>query len=218
LYDAIEAGRAEALIDWVSPDTFLMRVSVFADRQYYTRLQLRLVNLTMGESQSITPPTEVAQIQPFYPGEPSDHIYRWGSWGQALIYQSAGRAISLALNGTVKTCPNDSGLSRDGQPPLESPDGTWLLGWGDPRGWAGDQGPSPVDNTQSGLRLYTAAGHLEREITTRGVTDATWSPDSTGVFYVSAGNLYYTAIPNGETQLIEENLYNNRPILGWVQP
>jgi hypothetical protein len=51
------------------------------------------------------------------------------------------------------------------------------------------------------------------------VAFATWAPDSSGLFYVSDGMLYYVAIPNGEPQLIAEDLISSEAgSVGWVRP
>jgi WD40 repeat protein len=186
LYE-VEDGRTTRLIDWLSPDTLLMRASSL------DRLQLRLVDLTTGDSQLITPTTEITQIG-------YDHVYRWDSDAKRLWTSSAGDVVSLALDGTVKRYPDESEL------PFESPNGAWLLfecGGGIKR---------------PGLRLYTHDGQLAREIASDLTSRATWSPDSTGVFYELGGVFYYVSIPDGRPQPIEENRDSPWENLGWVQP
>jgi hypothetical protein len=127
---------------------------------------------------------------------------RWLPHAQMFVAKGESGVISVGLDGTTKEYSSEDAL------PIDAPDGAWLLAWGD------GNYTSPI-----GLRLYTTDGELKRAITEDGVTFATWSPDSTGVFYVSDGMLYYAAIPNGKPQLIEENLTTTESgSLGWVMP
>ncbi|CAG0926566.1 hypothetical protein TFLX_00101 [Thermoflexales bacterium] len=189
LYE-VEDDRTTKLIDWLSPDTLLMRASSL------NRLHLRLVDLTTGESQLITPTTEITQIG-------YDRVYRWDSDAKRLWTSSAGVVISLALDGTVKRYLDEREL------PFESPNGAWLLF---ECGMGGEIGPKP------GLRLYTHDGQLIREIASDLTIRATWSPDSSGVFYGLGSTIYYVSIPDGQPQVIEETRDSPWEILGWVQP
>ncbi len=103
---------------------------------------------------------------------------RWLPHAQLFFAKGENGVISVALDGTTKEYAGEDAL------PIDSPDGAWLLAWGD------GNFTSPI-----GLRLYTTDGELKRKITTDAVTLATWSPDSTGVFYVSDGMLYYARSP-----------------------
>ena len=69
-----------------------------------------------------------------------------------------------------------------------------------------------------GLRLYTPDGELKRTITSDSVAFATWSPDATGVFYQSDGQMYFVEIPNGEPELMGETTAGELSNIGWVKP
>jgi hypothetical protein len=230
LYDTEFSGD-EVFVDWVSPDTFLVYSWTPIGLQ-----NIRLVNLGTGEAQRIGPEFPVqalafdpesqtqltvvddytaqqnnlqgglylasASNQPQLVAPGNWHDVRWLPNAQMFFAKGESGVISVALDGATTEYFDEGAL------PIDSPDGAWLLAWGD------GNFTSPI-----GLRLYTTDGELKRAITTDSVTFATWSPDSTGVFYVSDGMLYYASIPNGEPQLIEENLITTEPgSMGWAMP
>lgn len=230
LYDTEWSGD-EVFVDWIAPDAFIV----------YTWSPLglqdaRVFNLSKDEAQRIGPefPVQAYAVEPsaqtqlyivdeytarennlqsgVYFDSPSQlpqltapgnwYDVRWLPQAQLFLAKGESAVISVALDGTTKE------LSGEGALPIDSPDGAWLIATGD------GNFTSPI-----GLRLYTTDGELKRAITQEAVTYATWSPDASGVFYASDGKLYYVAIPNGEPQLIEENLTTTETgSLGWVMP
>ena len=126
---------------------------------------------------------------------------RWLPHAQLFFAKGRDGVISVAPDGTVKKYDGEEAL------PIDAPDGAWLLAWGD------GNYTSPI-----GLRLYTPDGEVKRTITPDSVAFATWSPDATGVFYQSDGQLYFVEIPNGEPQLIGESTARELSNLGWVKP
>jgi hypothetical protein len=230
LYDTEFSGD-EVFVDWVSPDTFLVYSWTPIGLQ-----NVRLVNLGTGAAQRIGPEFSV-QALAFDPESQAqltvvdDYTAQQNNLRAGLYLTAASNPPRLVAPGNwydVRWLPHarmffakgDSGVRSvaldgttteyfgEGALPIDSPDGAWLLAWGD--GYY----TGPI-----GLRLYTTDGELKRAITTDSVTFATWSPDSNGVFYVSDGVLYYAAIPNGKPQLIEENLASTTSgSLGWITP
>jgi hypothetical protein len=71
---------------------------------------------------------------------------------------------------------------------------------------------SAAGSSSPGLRLYNLEGVPGRAVTTSPVTEATWAPDSSALFYVSSGDLYRVALPGGEPELITSSVSH----LGWV--
>jgi hypothetical protein len=231
LYDTESSGD-EVFVDWVAPDTFLVYSWTAIGLQ-----NIRLVNLDSGEAQRIGPefPVQALAFDPesqaqltviddytaqqnnlqsgLYLASPASNQPRLiapGSWydvrwlprAQLFFAHGEDGVISVGLDGTIAE------YFGEGAPPIDSPDGAWLLAWGD------GNFTSPI-----GLRLYTPDGELARAITTDAVTFATWSPDATGVFYLSDEMLYYAAVPNGEPQFLEESVTVTEPgSLGWVLP
>ena len=238
LYDTESSGD-EVFVDWVSPNEYLWVAPNTFLVYSWTPIGLqniRLVDLDTGKAQRIGPdyavqafafdPVSHAQLmvvddytaqQNNLPGglyltvptKQPQHIapgnwydVRWLPHAQMFFAKGEKGVISAALDGKTQEYSGENAL------PIDAPDGAWLLAWGD------GNVTSPI-----GLRLYTTDGELKRTITKDAVTLATWSPDSTGVFYVSEGKLYYATIPNGEPQLIEENLPSTTlGSLGWVMP
>ena len=127
----------------------------------------------------------------------------WRPYAERFFAQGVDGVVSVALDGTVQNWPEERVAM-----PVDSPDGAWLLAWGD----GNYSGPI-------GLRLYTADGELKRDIASDSVMHAVWTPASDGVFYISEGSLVYVAIPNGEPQLVAEDLaMASAGSLGWVRP
>jgi hypothetical protein len=230
LYDT-EGSGDEVFVDWITPDAFivyswtpigLQNVRVFnLSKEEATRIGLDFP--VQAYAVEATSQTQMYVVDDYtaqqnnlqgglYLDSPSRqpqlvapgnwYEVRWLPHAQMFFAKGESGVISVALDGTTKEYFGEDAL------PIESPDGAWLLAWGD------GNYTSPI-----GLRLYTTDGELKRAITPDAVTFATWSPDTTGVFYVSDGMLYYASIPNGEPQLIEENLITTEPgSMGWVMP
>jgi len=126
---------------------------------------------------------------------------RWLPHAQLFFAKGPAGVLSVTPDDIVQQYADEEAL------PIESPDGAWLLAWGD------GNYTSPI-----GLRLYTPDGELKRTITSDSVTFATWSPDASGVFYQSAGQMYFVEIPNGEPQLVGETTARELSNIGWVKP
>ena len=230
LYDTEWSGD-EVFIDWTTPDSFIVYTWSPIGLQ-----DARVFSLSTEEAQRIGPdfPVQAYAVDPnsqtqlyvvddytarenslpggLYFDSPSQQpqLIAQGNWydvrwlPHARIFFAKGESgvIGVALDGTTTEYSGEEAL------PIDSPDGAWLLAWGD------GNYTSPI-----GLRLYTIDGELRRDITQDSVAFATWAPDSTGVFYVSEDMLYYVAIPNGEQQLIAEDLISSEAgSVGWVTP
>jgi hypothetical protein len=126
---------------------------------------------------------------------------RWLPHAQTFFAQGPAGVMSVTPAGAVKKYADEEAL------PIDSPDGAWLLAWGD------GNYTNPI-----GLRLYTPTGELKRSLTSNAVTFATWSPDASSVFYQSDGQMYFVEIPNGEPQLMGESTARELSNIGWVKP
>ncbi len=228
LYDTEWSGD-EVFVEWLAPDQFL----VYSWTEVGWR-GVRGVNLSTGEAQLIGPAFEVQTLA--YDPNTQTQLYfvadftaeqnglggglylattdqakllvagdwydtRWLPHAQLFFARGPDGVIGVTPAGTVKKYAAEEAL------PIDSPDGAWLLAWGD------GNYTSPI-----GLRLYTPDGELKRTITPDSVMFATWSPDATGVFYQSDGQMYFVEIPNGEPQLIEESTARELSNLGWIKP
>ncbi|HSD83506.1 MAG TPA: hypothetical protein VLG46_06595 [Anaerolineae bacterium] len=234
LYDVEHSGD-EIFVDWVTPKSF----RVYSWTPIGLR-NIRLVDLDTGAAQRSGPefPVQALAVDPksqaqlyvvddyaakqndlqggLYLASPAKqpqliasgnwYDVRWLPHAQLFFAKGEKGVISVKEDGTTTEYFGEGAL------PIDAPDGAWLLAWGE------GNYTSPI-----GLRLYTTdgapAGELKRAITTEATFFATWAPDSTGVFYVSGGALRYASIPNGEPQLIEENLTTAETgSMGWVMP
>jgi hypothetical protein len=233
LYNAGDSGD-EVFVDWVMPDTFLVYSWTPMGWQ-----NVRLVNLATGEAQRVGPDFPVQTLA--YDPETQTYLY----YGDDFVMQQRGLSGGLYLDApdaiskpphlitssnwyTTRWLPHMQlffaagkdgviSVTRTGTAtrydieraiPIESPDGNWLLAW---------RNADVINST--GLRLYTPDGKLARTITQDTVLVATWSPDSTGAFYVSAGALRYVSIPDGEPQVVAEKLISAEPAsYVWVEP
>ena len=229
LYDTEWSGD-EVFVEWLAPDAFIVYTWSPVGLQ-----DARVFNLSKEEAQRIGPDFPVQayavdatsqtqllivdeytarennmqgglflklsseQPQLVAPGNWYD--VRWLPQAQVFFAKGEGGVISVALDGTTQEYSDEEAL------PIDSPDGAWLLAWGD------GNYTSPI-----GLRLYTPDGELTRTITSDSVAFATWSPDATGVFYQSEGQLYFAEIPNGEPQLIGDSTARELSNIGWVKP
>ncbi len=232
LYDATSSGD-EVFVTWVAPDTFLVYSWSASGLQ-----NVRLINLNTGTAQRVGPvfpvqafafdPQSQAQLYTvddftakqnglsggLYLATPAldqPQLIAPGDWysvewlpnAQLFLAHGPQGIISVAPDGTLKNYTTEKSTIL-----IDSPDGAWLLARGD----GNFSGPI-------GLRLYTRDGNLAREITSDSVSFATWSPDSSGVFYLANGTLYHVATPNGEPAVAAANMISaEASSYGWVQP
>lgn len=232
VYDAGPSGD-EVFVEWVSSDALLVYSWTVVGWQ-----NVRLVSLATGEAQRIGPdfPIQtlaydpVSQMQLYYGddyflqqqglsgglylvtpdagGQPRFvaagdwYATRWLPHSRLFFAAGNAGAISVTRDGVATRYETERAI------PIESPDGAWLLAW---------RNADIINST--GLRLYTPDGTLVRTITEDTVLFATWSPDSTGAFYVSAGALRYMRLPDGEPRVIAEKLITAEPAgYVWVRP
>jgi hypothetical protein len=228
LYDVSGSGD-EVFVDWIAPDKFLAYTWTPVGWR-----NVRAVDLNTGEAQLIGPKFEVqtlaydptTQAQLYYVDDftaqqngLSGGLYlatanqakliasgdwyetRWLPHAQLFFAKGKAGVMRVTPAGVVKRYADEEAL------PADSPDGAWLLAWGD------GNYTSPI-----GLRLYSPDGELKRTITSDSVAFATWSPDSSGVFYQSDGQMYFVEIPNGEPQLMGESTARELSNIGWVKP
>ena len=179
LYDTEWSGD-EVFVEWIAPDQFL----VYSWTPVGWR-DVRVVDLNTGEAQLIGPKFEVQTLA--YDPKTQTQLYfvddftaqqnglsgglyfatanqakliaagdwyetRWLPHAQLFFAKGPDGVISVTPAGTVKEYADEEAL------PIDSPDGAWLLAWGD------GNYTSPI-----GLRLYTPDGELKRTITSDSV-------------------------------------------------
>ncbi len=125
-----------------------------------------------------------------------------GTW-QRLEYQpAAGRFFAARPGAVLSFYPGLDPVTYldEDNLPAASPDGTQVMFW------------SAAGSSSPGLRLYNLEGVPGRAVTTSPVTEASWAPDGSALFYVSSGDLYRVALPSGDPELIASSVSH----LGWV--
>ncbi|MCL4562259.1 MAG: hypothetical protein M1281_16810 [Chloroflexi bacterium] len=127
-----------------------------------------------------------------------------GAWEGLTWSPSAGKFFAHGSLGLLAA--NSQGadfLLNDETWPAPSPDGLWLVCWGDPQ-----------YKTPSGVRLYRPEGGLLQEITADTVQSVLWRADSKGFFYLSQGNLYLVVFPGLHPALLDKGVQEGG--MGWV--
>ena len=188
LYDAPESTGGENVIGWRAPDTF----DVYSFSEMGPQPP-RSVNVNTGATQPI-----------------NVDVVKSGQWND-LIWSPATQCFYVALyEGGIAGIALDNQVTRfagESLQPAISPDGKLLAFWGNSA-----YGP------RDGVRLYSPAGRLIREVTTGPADFVTWRPDGKGLFYVSDRSLYYLPMPNGQPAAIDEGLeVSAEGGLGWVR-
>jgi hypothetical protein len=234
LYDTEWSGD-EVFVEWITPEKFL----VYSWTEVGWR-DVRVVDLNTGEAQRIGPEFEVqtlaydpeTQTQLYYvadftaeqhdlkgglylagPQADQPELIAAGDWYETRWLPRAQLFFAKGPAGVMSVTPDNivEQYAEEEALPIESPDGAWLLAWGD------GNYTSPI-----GLRLYATdsvpADEVTRTITSEAVAFATWSLDATGVFYQSEGQLYFVEIPNGEPVLLGETTARELSNIGWVKP
>ncbi len=141
------------------------------------------------------------------PGSSSAEMLADGLWFDVRwspgfdLFFAAGNAGVIAFSTTGES----EQVAAAGSVPAPSPDGAWLT------------------ISAEGLQLYDRNRDLVREIPEASYEDVLWRPDSTGLFYLQDGALYYLAVPDGTPLLVEPEVkvtydYPSRELrnLGWV--
>ncbi len=119
-------------------------------------------------------------------------LQRAGVW-ESLVWSQGGMFLSTGPQGALALLPTGDGiLLADERATALSPNGSWLLGWGDGIS-------SPV-----GLRLYQGpSGNFMQNITDQAISQIVWQPDSKGFFLYSEDALYHVEFPSLKLKLIE---------------
>jgi hypothetical protein len=125
-----------------------------------------------------------------------------GKWTHMAWSPAAKRFFASGLNGVLSFAPGKEKVTFQDEDnlPEASANGELLAFY------------SSESGIKTGLRLYSPDGKLFREVTNQPVQEASWRPDSTGLFYVAGGSLYYLEKPGSESVLLGEGVSN----LGWV--
>ncbi len=112
-------------------------------------------------------------------------LLQQGGYWDNLIWDPAGMFVAAGLRGVLLFTPDGESLFLPGQGNARlSPNGNWLIAWGD------------GENSASGARLYqSASDHSLQTLLESPVETLFWQPDSMAFFIQSEGALYHFAFP-----------------------
>jgi Tol biopolymer transport system component len=192
IYDAPQYSGGEQIIGWTAPDTFIA---------YTWRTMgptaVREINVNTGAAT----PIELAILTQ---GDWIDLV--WSSLAEQFYLYTANSVSGVGWNDQVTRFAQEALL------PAVSPDGQHLAFWINSR-YGSQYGQ------RDGLRVYALDGRLQHSVSDQPVDFATWRPDSSGLYFLSDGVLYYAALPAGQiTPITDRVQITFEGGLGWVQP
>jgi|GEM_PF-456621 len=206
LYRPPANSQEEVFVGWLNPNTFMSYSQTNTGPQ-----QLRQVNLENGPQAKLIidgsfhevafdPATGVLayilRYEDAIPQDLSGGIYRLmphspvrilqstGYW-DAIRWDSGGMFVASGSQGvTLFTPDGDSLLVPNISNASVSPNGNWLIGYGD------------GSRSDAGARLYqTGSNHPLQTLITTPVDALFWQPDSQGFLILSEGILYHHTFP-----------------------
>jgi hypothetical protein len=131
----------------------------------------------------------------------SPQFVRAGNWGKLAFSAPIGRFLASGDQGLLLfDASGNTALIKNETAGLASPDGHWLLAWG--------------NNAHPGLRLYRPDGTLLQEITSDPAAQLFWQPDSKAFFYLSGERLFRAAFPDAHPMLLDQGVLPGS--LGWL--
>lgn len=112
------------------------------------------------------------------------HLQQGGYWDN-LTWDPSGMFVAAGIRGILLFTPDGDSMVLPGQGNARiSPNGNWLIAWGD------------GENSASGARLYQSASDHPLQTLLEGPVEALfWQPDSRGFFIQSEGALYHFVFP-----------------------
>jgi hypothetical protein len=134
-------------------------------------------------------------------------LQQGGSWDR-VRWDPTGMFIAAGAQGVTLFAPNgDSLLLPEQGNARPSPNGNWLIAWGD------------GENSTAGARLYQSNSNSPLQTLIPGPVEAVfWQPDSQGFFIQSEGSLYQFVFPGLRPKTIAEELPLESPIeMLWVE-
>jgi hypothetical protein len=217
------ASQYEQIFGWIDPTTFVVasqRPAGFLEARRYMLEERKHSQLKFAGAMDLTAFSPEKAVLAFT-AQPRDKnaeglsagLY-WtspnsgpvtverGNWHRLTYLPAAGRFFAARSGAVLSFYPGLDPVTflDEDNLPAAAPDGSQLAFW------------SAAGSASPGLRLYGQDGVPGRAITTLPVTEAVWTPDSSALFFVSRGDLYRVALPDGEPVLQGNSVSN----LGWV--
>jgi len=135
------------------------------------------------------------------------HLQQGGSWDR-LSWDPTGMFVAAGSQGvTLFTTSGDSLLLPGQGNARPSPNGNWLIAWGD------------GENSTAGARLYQSNSNSPLQTLIPGPVETIfWQPDSQSFFIQSEGALYHFVFPGLRPKTIAEEIPQDGPIeMLWVE-
>ena len=126
----------------------------------------------------------VAGIYTIQPDQSGYTLQRAGNWDQ-LVWNPGGLFLARGAQGVFAFSLQGEDIFLPDEADLRiSPDGQWMVGWGDGIG------------SQSGARLYQTPGSYPLQTISDQIVEAIlWQPDSRGFFIFAGGDLFLVEFP-----------------------
>jgi hypothetical protein len=222
LYAPPANSTGEGFLTWSAPDTLLsftrapdairevrsVPVSArFVNRLYDGPLDLLAYDptaqaLAFSETSLTGAPnglTSGLYLLPAAQGQP--RFVHAGTWSKLAFSAPLGRFIAAGDQGLLLFTPGKDPILIQGEENgLASPDGHWVVGWG--------EGAHP------GVRLYQPDGSLLQEVDSGPASQLIWQPDSKAFYYLSGGQLFRAAFPDARPAALDQGALPGS--LGWL--
>ncbi|MBW6465301.1 MAG: hypothetical protein K0B06_02205 [Brevefilum sp.] len=140
--------------------------------------------------------------------ESSEYLLQQGGSWDRLRWDPTGTFVAAGSQGVLLFTPNGDSLQLPGQGNARpSPNGTWLITWGD------------GENSAAGARLYQSNSNFPLQTLVPGpVENVFWQPDSQAFFIQSEGALMQFIFPGLKPKTITEGLpLGNAVEMLWVE-
>jgi len=205
LYLPEPSSQEEVFLGWINEDTFISYTNTLDGSKKLQQVQTdppeviplfedtftsaafdqknQVVAFYVGEVEARLQ-NLVAGIYTIQPDQFGFSLQRAGDWDQLVwnpgglfLARGAQGVFAFSLQGEDIFLPDESDLRI-------SPDGQWMVGWGDGMGF------------RSGARLYqTPSSYPLQTISDQAVDGILWQPDSRGFFIFAGGDLFLVEFP-----------------------
>jgi hypothetical protein len=222
------SSMAEVFVGWLNADTFVSYAQTEDGPRWLRQVDMEALNDSIiregGFQQIAFDPTSgvMAYILSYedaipqglsgglyriIPDSPVHQLQQVGNWDQ-LTWDATGRFMASGpLGVTLFTAQGESVLLPDQANARLSPDGNWLIAWGDGQ------------TSRAGARLFQSASSNPLQTMIEDPVEALlWQPDSKGFFIFSNGGLYHFVFPGLTPKLLVSGFpLESALVMIWVE-
>jgi len=144
----------------------------------------------------------LSQVGSAYP-----ELLRAGIW-KGLKWDDGGMFVARGMQGVFAFTPEGESVTLPDETDIQiSPNGNWVIAWGD------------GEKTAAGARLYqNPNGNLLQQLTDKLVTAVHWGPDSKTFFIQAEGALYQLSFPGLNPLVVETGFPADRGLdFSWME-